>query len=485
MLDTRENDSNMFSKAASLEEGSAVTANVTSSLARLSSALHVALAKPLSVERRGRVVEARGTMIKATGIVARIGEICILSAASEQINSDQNAGTDSTAGANSRHRLLAEVVGVSGEFTLLTPLGEIAGISTVTEVIATGRIQQIPVGDALLGRVLNATGVPMDGLPAPINQSMRDIQSAPPNPLLRAPISRALPTGVRAIDSLLTCAEGQRIGIFAAAGGGKSTLLGMLARGAKADVVVVSLVGERGREVNEFLEDSLGAEGRKRAVVVVATADRPALERARAAMTATAIAEEFRDQGKRVLLLVDSVTRHARALRDIGLAVGEPPTRRGFPPSVFSALPQLVERAGNGERGSITAFYSILVEDEEQPDPIAEEMRSLLDGHIVLSRKLGGAGHFPAIDVLDSASRVMNRVTSKAHQAAAREARKSLGKYREIELLIQLGEYKPGSDADADEAIARWPKLNAHLRQAAEQLVGFDSNLVSLNEALR
>jgi type III secretion protein N (ATPase) len=314
---------------------------------------------------------------------------------------------------------------------------------------------------------------------------MRDIQSAPPNPLLRAAISRPLPSGVRAIDSLLTCAEGQRIGIFAAAGGGKSTLLGMLARGAKADVVVVSLVGERGREVNEFLEDSLGEEGRKRSVVIVATADRPALERARAAMTATAIAEDFRDQGKRVLLLVDSATRHARALRDIGLAVGEPPTRRGFPPSVFSALPQLVERAGNGARGSITAFYSILVEDEEQPDPIAEEMRSLLDGHIVLSRKLGGAGHFPAIDILDSASRVMTRVTSKEHQAAAREARKSLGKYREIELLIQLGEYKPGSDADADQAIARWPKLNEHLRQSADRLTTFEENLHSLNEALK
>jgi ATP synthase in type III secretion protein N len=485
MLDTRDNSIQTLHKIGQLQGGVESTDSALSSLTKLSSALDFALGKPLPVERRGRVVEARGTMIKATGIAARVGEICILSSASESMRGEENAKTDFAHSTSSSDRLLAEVVGVAGEFTLLTPLGDIAGISTVTEVVATGRIQQIPVGEALLGRVLDASGLPMDGLPAPLNQGFRDIQSPPPNPLLRAPISRALPTGVRAIDSLLTCAEGQRIGIFAAAGGGKSTLLGMLARGAKADVVVVSLVGERGREVNEFLEDSLGEEGRKRAVVVVATADRPALERARAAMTATTIAEAFRDQGKRVLLLVDSVTRHARALRDIGLAVGEPPTRRGFPPSVFSALPQLVERAGNGERGSITAFYSILVEDEEQPDPIAEEMRSLLDGHIVLSRKLGGAGHFPAIDVLDSASRVMNRVTTKAHQAAAREARKSLGKYREIELLIQLGEYKPGSDADADEAITRWPKLNTHLRQAPEHLVGFESNLASLNEALK
>lgn len=485
MLNTRGNANEFLPETESLDVGKPVTDGALSSLAKLSLALNFALGKPRAVERRGRVVEARGTMIKATGIAARVGEICVLSSALDSPGDGEEVATGFGANASSNNRLLAEVVGVAGEFTLLTPLGDIAGISTVTEVVATGRIQQIPVGEALLGRVLDASGQPMDGLPAPLHQGLRDIQSAPPNPLLRAPISRALATGVRAIDSLLTCAEGQRIGIFAAAGGGKSTLLGMLARGAKADVVVVSLVGERGREVNEFLEDSLGEEGRKRSVVVVATADRPALERARAAMTATTIAEDFRDQGKRVLLLVDSVTRHARALRDIGLAVGEPPTRRGFPPSVFSALPQLVERAGNGERGSITAFYSILVEDEEQPDPIAEEMRSLLDGHIVLSRRLGGAGHFPAIDVLDSASRVMNRVTTKAHQVAAREARKSLGKYREIELLIQLGEYKPGSDADADEAIARWPKLNMHLRQAPEQLVGFESNLASLNEALR
>lgn len=454
----------------------------SSELGKLSSAFDFALGKPLPIERRGRVVEARGTMIKATGVSARIGEICVLSDADDL---DERAVAADRTSAVAGHRLMAEVVGVTADYTLLTPLGEIAGLSTNTEVVATGHIQRIPVGNQLLGRVLDATGVPIDGKPALDAPVMRDIQSPPPNPLLRAPISSPLPTGVRAIDSLLTCAEGQRVGIFAAAGGGKSTLLGMLARGAKADAVVVALVGERGREVNEFMEDSLGEEGRKRSVVIVATADRPALERARAALTATAIAEEFRDQGKRVLLLVDSATRHARALRDIGLAVGEPPTRRGFPPSVFSALPQLVERAGNGERGSITAFYSILVEDEEQPDPIAEEMRSLLDGHIVLSRKLGGAGHFPAIDVLDSASRVMTRVTTPEHQAAAREARKSLGKYREIELLIQLGEYKPGSDADADQAIARWPRLNSHLRQSAERLTGFQENLHSLNEALK
>lgn len=432
----------------------------------IESAFQRVLSSAAPVTAVGRVLEAYGTLIKVTGIKPRVGELCVL----------RNAGTP--------WELRGEVVGVTNEYALLTPLGELAGLSTATEVHATGQSQEVAVGDGLLGRVLDASGRALDGSPLPALLSKRPIYGMPPNPLTRRPIARALGTGVRAIDSLLTCGEGQRFGIFAAAGGGKSTLLGMLARGTAADVVVVSLVGERGREVNEFLEDSLGSEGRKRSVVVVATAERPALERARSALIATAIAEYFRDQGKKVLLMVDSITRHARALRDIGLAVGEPPARRGFPPSVFSALPQLFERAGNSDRGSITAFYSTLLEDEEQPDPIAEEVRSLLDGHIVLSRKLGNAGHFPAIDVLASASRVMSRVTSKEHQGMASEARKSLAKYQEIELLLQLGEFKTGVDADADRAIARWPKLNSHLQQNAATLDSQAGSLASLQKAL-
>jgi ATP synthase in type III secretion protein N len=432
----------------------------------LSNVFERALAKPIPVERVGRVAEAHGTIIKVVGVNARIGELCILR------NPHQG------------FELRGEVIGITSDYTLVTPLGNLAGLSTETEVYTTGQSQQVPVGDALLGRVVSATLEPLDGRPLAAMTGRQDIYAAPPNPLKRQPIDRALPTGVRAIDSLLTCGEGQRVGIFAAAGGGKSTLLGMLARGTAADIVVVALVGERGREVNEFLDDNLGEVGRRKSVVVVATADRPALERARAALVATAIAEHFRDQGKRVLLMVDSITRHARALRDLGLAIGELPARRGFPPSVYSALPQLFERAGNGERGSITAFYSTLLEDEEQADPIAEEVRSLLDGHIILSRKLGNAGHFPAIDVLGSVSRLMSRIATPAHQLAATEARKSLAKYREIELLLQLGEYRKGSDADADIAIGRWAQLNAHLKQSAAKLETFDDGVASLDKAL-
>ena len=274
---------------------------------------------------------------------------------------------------------------------------------------------------------------------------------------------------------------GQRVGIFAAAGGGKSTLLGMLARGAASDVNVIVLVGERGREVREFVDDSLGPEGLRKSVVIVATSDRPALERSRAADVGTAIAEHFRDRGQRVLLLMDSVTRYARALRDVGLAVGEPPARRGFPPSVFSALPRLFERAGNNDRGSITAFYTVLLEDEDAgADPIGEEVRSILDGHVVLSRKLAAAAHFPAIDVLASASRVMSRVTDGAHRAAAAKLRGALAKYQEIELLLQVGEYKPGADRDADFAVERIGAIRGLLRQDAADPGDYQTSLQQL-----
>ena len=289
---------------------------------------------------------------------------------------------------------------------------------------------------------------------------------------------------MRALDSALTVGVGQRIGVFATAGGGKSTLLGMLARQAASDVVVVALVGERGREVREFIDDSLGAAGMARSVLVVATSERPAMERLRAAQAATAIAEGFRAQGLRVLLLMDSVTRYARALREIGLSVGEPAVRRGFPPSVFAELPRLFERAGNDAVGSITAFYAVLAEDEDGSDPVAEEVRSILDGHIVLSRELGQAGHYPAIDLLASTSRVFNRVSTPAQREHALRLRALMAKHAEIRFLLQVGEYRAGSDDLADQAIARWPAIEALLRQPPEEATPFAETLRRLREVV-
>jgi len=301
--------------------------------------------------------------------------------------------------------------------------------------------------------------------------------------LQRARIESSLSTGVKVIDALITVGIGQRLGIFAPAGVGKSTLLGMLATHADADIIVVGLIGERGREVREFLEDALGADARNRSVIVVATSDKPAMERINAAVTATAIAEGFRDQGKRVLLLMDSVTRYARAVREVGLAVGEPPVRQGFPPSVFAELPRLFERAGTGERGSITAFYTVLTDDDDGLDPVAEETRSILDGHIVLSRKIAEQNRFPAIDVLASLSRLFRQIAQDEHQSTAARFRQLLAKYRDIEFLLQVGEYKKGSDALADDAIALQPRIDQFLRQKPENSVGFEQALAQLAEA--
>ena len=418
-----------------------------------------------TLKRVGRVAEARGTLIRATGVNARIGEVCEL----------RDPG--------SRQVLTAEVVGIERGMALLTPLGTLDGLSADTEVVSKGFQATVGAGDGLLGRTLNALGNVVDGQPAPANLTPVPVYRDAPNAMTRIPIRQPFHTGVRAIDTVLTVGEGQRVGIFAAAGGGKSTLLGMLARSA-ADVNVIVLLGERGREVREFIDDNLGAEGLRKSVVVVATSDRPALERGRAAYVGTAIAEYFRDQGKRVLLLLDSVTRFARALRDVGLAVGEPPARRGYPPSVFSALPRLFERTGNNELGSVTAFYTVLLEDEEG-DPIGEEVRSILDGHIYLSRKLAAANHFPAIDVLASASRVMPRVAQPAHLHAAALMRKQLAKYQDVELLLQIGEYKRGSDAEADEAIRNIPAIRKLLQQPADQLSGFDDNVMALSGVVK
>ena len=405
------------------------------------------------VAARGRVVQAFGTTLRVSGLRTHIGQQCLI----------RNPSQPQAA------PLRAEVVGLREHEAILVPLGHLQGVSMGAEVEVIERGALVPVGHALLGRVLDAFGDPLDACPLPASVALRSFQTEPPNPLTRRAIDRPFVTGVRAIDGLLTVGEGQRLGVFAMAGGGKSTLLGMLARQAQSDVNVIALIGERGREVGEFLEDSLGPEGMARSVVIVSTSDRPAMERLRAAQTATAIAEHFRAQGQRVLLMMDSITRYARALREIGLSVGEPAVRRGFPPSVFAELPRLFERAGNDANGSITAFYTVLAEDEDGSDPVAEETRSILDGHIVLSRQLGQAGHYPAIDVLASASRVFNRVTDRAQQDAAQRVRALMAKHDEIRFLLQVGEYAPGGDPLADDAIAAQPALQDFLRQRPDE----------------
>jgi len=422
-----------------------------------------AVSRSVSVQTFGKVAQANGTLLKVTGLSASIGELCHL----------QNPGSD--------WHLEAEVVGLTEQYTVLTPLGSLQGVCNSTQVVATGLVPQIEIGKALLGKVLDAKGLPLAGERLGKCDRRYPLYTDPPNPMQRQSIDRVLTTGIKTIDSLLTVGEGQRMGIFAVAGAGKSTLLSMLARGSDADINVIALVGERGREVSEFVYDNL-QNSLQKSVVIAATSDRPALERARAVYSATAIAEYFRDQGKKVLLLVDSMTRYARALRDVGLAAGEPPTRRGFPPSVFSVLPQIMERAGTSDKGSITAFYTVLMEDEDIADPIAEEVRSILDGHIHLSRKLAGKNHYPAIDVLGSASRLMDKLVSEQHIAHASRLRQLLAKYQEIELLVQMGEYKEGHDKEADAALHHITAIEQHLIQKNDQFVSFDESLNSLQQ---
>lgn len=419
------------------------------------------------VEVRGRVEQVVGTIIRAIVPGVKVGELCILR------NPWEN------------WELKAEVVGFIKQVALLTPLGDLQGISPATEVIPTGTIHSIPVGDCLLGRVLDGLGNPIDG-GAPLKpKGFYPVYADPPNPMTRKIIDKPISLGLRVMDGVLTCGEGQRMGIFAAAGGGKSTLLSTIIKGCSADVCVLALIGERGREVREFIEHDLGEEGKKKAVLVVSTSDRSSMERLKAAYTATAIAEYFRDQNKKVLLLMDSVTRFGRAQREIGLAAGEPPTRRGFPPSVFSTLPKLMERAGNSEKGSITALYTVLVEGDDMTEPIADETRSILDGHIILSRKLAAANHYPAIDVQQSVSRVMNAIVSKEHKRKAQVLRKILAKYAEVELLVQIGEYKKGADPEADEALAKIQAVNSFLKQGLDEKSTFEETLQALDKALQ
>lgn len=420
-----------------------------------------ALAQAPLFEQRGRLVGAVGTTIRARGVRARIGDTL------EIVDAERGRS------------LMAEVVGLAEDELLLTPLGDLKGLSQGAEVVLRAAHAQVPFGPQLMGRVLDAHCRPLDALPPVPRDRTRPLDAPSPNPMKRAPIDRPLETGVRAIDGLLTLGRGQRVGVFAAAGGGKSTLLAMLARQTRADAVVIALIGERGREVREFVEEVLGPEGLAKSVVVVATSDRPAMERVRAALVATAIAEGMRDEGRDVLLLMDSVTRYARALREIGLAAGEPAVRRGFPPSVFAELPRLFERAGNGETGGITGVYTVLLEEEEG-DPVGEEVRSLLDGHIHLSRQLGARGHYPAIDVGASLSRLFSRLAAPPQAQAARRVRAMLAKLSEIELLVQIGEYRPGHDRLADLALQQRDATDAFLRQEADEPSPFSTTVAML-----
>ncbi|WP_302174020.1 type III secretion system ATPase SctN [uncultured Hydrogenophaga sp.] len=430
----------------------------------IASRLRATLSRTVTVKLRGRVIQVVGTVIRAVVPSVRVGEVCILRNPSD--------GSE----------VSAEVVGFMRGTAILVPSAGTHGISTETEVLPTGRDQMTPVGPGLLGRVLDGLGQPLDLAqrgPMVVHQHY-PVYAPAPDPLTRRLISEPLALGVRAIDGLLTCGQGQRMGIFAAAGGGKSTLLGMLVKGADVDVTVVALIGERGREVREFLEREIGPEGMERTVVVCATSDRSSMERARAAFVATAIAEYFRDQGQRVLFLMDSVTRFARAQREIGLAAGEPPTRRGFPPSVFASLPQLMERTGTNAVGSITALYTVLVEGDDMTEPVADETRSILDGHIILSRALGEANHYPAIDVLASASRVMHALVPREHRLAAGRVRELLARYRDVELLLRVGEYQRGSDATTDIAIDRRDAIVKFLRQDMHEISDFDETVRAL-----
>jgi ATP synthase in type III secretion protein N len=423
----------------------AVEDRLNSILPRLQNAVRDSALRPA----KGRVRRLLGVTVQASVPQVRLGEICHL----------VDPGTG--------HKVLAEVIGLADELAILTPIGDLTGLSSVSEVVPTGQELLVPVGTGLLGRVINALGEPLDGEPWPPEglDGFYPVVAQPVTPFERKLIEAPIQLGIRALDGLVTCARGQRLGIFGEPGIGKSTLLADIVRGTDADVVVVGLIGERGREVREFVERQLGPEGRKRAVVVAATSDRPAMERLKAAHVATTIAEYFRDRGGHVLLLMDSITRFARAQREIGLAAGEPATRRGFPPSFFAALPRLLERSGQTTQGSITAIYTILVEGEISLDPVAEEAQALLDGHVILSAELAQRNHFPAIDVLRSRSRLMDTVVPPEHRSHAARIRQLLSRHAEVELLVRVGEYQRGTDAVADEAISKIDRINGFLRQ--------------------
>jgi flagellum-specific ATP synthase len=398
------------------------------------------------VEKRGHVTQVIGLVIESAGPIAAVGDICRIEIAGGK-------------------GILAEVVGFRGDGVLLMPLRELHGIQPGSPVVAVGHSFKVPIGDELRGRVLNGLGEPIDGLEPFQSIRTSGIMNSPPHPLERQRIKNVFETGIKALDCFTPCGQGQRMGIFAGSGVGKSTLLGMLASHANADVNVIALIGERGREVREFLEKDLTPEGRKKSIVVVATSDQPALVRVKGAFAAMAMAEHFRDAGKNVLLMMDSVTRFALAQREIGLAIGEPPTTRGFTPSVFALLPQLLERAGTGERGSITGLFTVLVEGDDMNDPVADAVRSILDGHIVLTRQLATENHYPAVDVSESVSRLTRDLTTTQQQELTGQARNLLALLRKNQDLINIGAYVPGTNAEIDRALRLQKPLREFLRQ--------------------
>ncbi|SAK67428.1 type III secretion system ATPase [Caballeronia fortuita] len=411
----------------------------------------------------GRVVEARGVIARVVGASLRIGEKVRL------------------VRADTREEQIGEVIGFGPDGALVMPFAGLSGLSDITRVEGCGLAWPRLDASRLGGRVLDGLGNPLDGgPPAPRLDSPAYREDLPLNPLERPVITHPFVTGVRAIDGLITCGIGQRVGISATAGGGKSTLMGMIANHAQADFVVAALIGERGREVSEFVQDHL-REQRSRVIVIASTSDRPAAERIRASQLASGIASTLRAQGKQVLLLFDSLTRFARALREVGLAVGEPPARRGYPPRVFAELPRLIEMGGLTREGSVTAFFTVLAEDEDLADPIVEEARSLLDGHIQLAARLGAAGQYPAIDVLHSKSRLMTRIARDRHRDDARRVREWLARYQDVELLLQIGEYRSGADAASDRAIERHPRILDFLRQDQDEYSSYEETLAALH----
>jgi flagellum-specific ATP synthase len=415
----------------------------------------------------GRLTRMIGLTLEAVGVRANVGARCLV----------ENAGGES---------IEAEVVGFAGEKLYLMPTGPIRGIGPSARVIPTGRSYEAAVGDGMLGRVIDGAGMPLDGK-GPIETTARiPLSGRPINPMARRPIREPLDVGVRAINTLLTVGRGQRMGLFAGSGVGKSVLLGMMTRFTTADVIVVGLIGERGREVKEFIENILGEEGMTRAVVVAAPADATPVMRLHGAALATSVAEYFRDQGRDVLLLMDSLTRYAQAQRELALAIGEPPATKGYPASVFAKLPQLVERAGNGDvgGGSITAFYTVLTEGDDQQDPIADSARAILDGHVVLSRRLAEAGHYPAIDIEASISRAMTEITDTEHQQAARGFKRIYSTYQQNRDLISVGAYVKGSNPQIDEAIRLYPSLTDFLQQGIDEPVDFEQSMHDLTAVM-
>lgn len=431
---------------------------------RLGEYRHLA-AEPIRLNVEGKLTRMVGLTLEAVGCQAAIGARCLVSTTGHE-------------------PVEAEVVGFGSEKLYLMPVGNIQGLMPNARVIPTEGVVELPVGESMLGRVIDGSGKPLDGLGPLRTVDRRPLTGKQLNPLARSPIVEPLDVGVRAINALLTVGRGQRLGLFAGSGVGKSVLLGMMTRYTNADVIVVGLIGERGREVKEFVQKNLGEEGLTRSVVVATPADHPPLMRMHGAMLATTIAEYFRDQGKNVLLLMDSLTRYAQAQREIALAIGEPPATKGYPPSVFARIPQLVERAGNGEngRGSITAFYTVLTEGDDQNDPIADAARAILDGHIVLSRRYAEAGHYPAIDIEASISRSMTDVVSEQHVQQAQQFKQVYSSYEQNRDLISVGAYQSGSDPVIDEAIMMHPHFLSFLRQGMNEAVPYQQSLTELNE---